>query len=69
MDPLTQVLVQRQMVQQPQQQPQLPVTPPNLPSRIPPEAQRFANAQKIQDAYRGGWQTNPVLLQAALGHQ
>lgn len=44
----------------------LPATPPNPHQHVPPEAQRFQNAQQIQDAYRGGWNTNPVLLQASL---
>lgn len=49
--------------------PQLPVTPPNVPSKIPPQGQRFENAQAIQDAYRGGWNPNPVLLRAQLGNK
>lgn len=60
MDPLTQQLLQRQMAQP------LPATPPNIPSKMPTQMQRFENAQKIQDAYRSGWATNPVLLQAQL---
>ena len=47
----------------------LPVVPPSTPSKVPPETQRFMNAQKIQDAYRGGWAPNPVLLRALLGHR
>lgn len=70
MDPLTQQLVQRQLAMGQQDSGSgLPVTPPNIPTRIPPEAKRFSNAQQIQDAYRGGWQPNPILLRAQLGNK
>lgn len=45
---------------------QVPAIPPNPQSHVPTAAQRFQNAQQIQDAYRGGWTPNPVLLQATL---
>lgn len=61
--PLFQQLMQRQMGK-PQAFPSSP--PPNPPSRVPPAAERWANAQKIQEAYANNWQPNPVLLQAAL---
>lgn len=60
MDPLTQVLVQRQMAQAP------PVLPTPT-SHIPPKAQRWENAQQLQQAYRGDWTPNPVLLRATQG--
>lgn len=63
MDPLTQQLLQRQLAQS---QP-VPVVPPNPTSHVPPKMKRWENAQAIQDAYRSGWATNPVLLQASLG--
>jgi hypothetical protein len=44
----------------------MPETPPNPTHRIPQAVQRFQNANAIQDAYRGGWAPNPVLLQASL---
>lgn len=44
----------------------VPATPPNPDPKLPSAEQRFSNAQQIQDAYRGGWETNPVLLQASL---
>jgi hypothetical protein len=46
--------------------PSMPVTPPSAPSRVPTQMNRFANAQKIQGAFRNGWQPNPVLLGASL---
>lgn len=52
MTPLEQQLLQRQG-------PVLPTTTP----RVPTKTQRYVNAQNIQDAYRNGWQPNPVLLQ------
>lgn len=72
MDPLTQQLLQRQLTQQSGTSPPTPA-PPSVPA-VPPnphphegsEADRFKNAQAIQAAYRGGWQPNPVLLQASL---
>lgn len=74
MDPLTQLLMQRQLSQQAppsQTQPQpTPVVPPSGGnSHVPTEVQRFENAQQIQNAYRSGGAINPVLLQAKLGHQ
>lgn len=84
MDPLTQQLIQRQLVQgqtppqagmpgpTPPQGPQasmpgpVPPTPPNPHPHLGSEAQRFANTQAIQNAYRGDWSPNPVLLQASL---
>lgn len=68
MDPLTQQLVNRQLQAQPQAPP-APVTLPNIPTRVPPQAKRFSNAQQIMEAYRSGWQPNPVLLRAQLGNK
>lgn len=44
----------------------VPAVPPNPSSRVPPAAQRFANAQAIQAAIRNNWSPNPTLLQASL---
>lgn len=67
MDPLTQELLQRQMGVG--AQPPTPAVPPNPPTRIPQATKRFINAQQIQNAYRGGWTPNPVLLRASLGNR
>lgn len=72
MDPLTQLLLQRAMAggagaQSPA--PPTPTVPPNPSTKVPQQAKRFANAQAIQDAYRGDWTPNPVLLRAQLGHR
>lgn len=66
MDSLTQLLVQRQLTPQ---EPQFPTAPvlPTPTTHIPPKAQRWANAQQLQDAYRGDWTPNPVLLRATQG--
>jgi hypothetical protein len=87
MDPLTQLLVQRQMNLPNAPQPispgvssappqtsiptqtALPAVPPNVPAKVPPQAKRWVNAQAIQDAYRGNWTPNPVLLRAQLGRR
>lgn len=78
MDPLTQALMQRQLTQpQPPEAPQpipssqapLPAVPPNPSTKVPQATKRFENTQKIMDAYRGGWATNPVLLRVQLGHK
>lgn len=63
MDQLTQLLLQRQMAQPPTQS--TPVVPPSGgTTHTPPEAKRFATAQAMMAAYRGGWQPNPMILQA-----
>ena len=46
-----------------------PVAYPNPDPKIPPAEDRFDNAQQIQDAYRNGWNPNPVLLRAQLGRR
>jgi hypothetical protein len=73
MDPLTEALIQRAMAsQQAPQEPQaapVPTVPPNPTTKVPQAAKRFANSQAIQDAYRGDWSPNPVLLRAQLGHR
>lgn len=73
MDPLTQQLIQRQMAgqgSQPPLQPQpMPSVPPNIPQHMPTQAQRWMNAQQIQNAYANGWTPNPILLRAVLGNR
>jgi hypothetical protein len=75
MDPLQEALIQRAIQAQGQAPPQGPApapvqaVPPNPTTKIPQAAKRFANAQAIQDAYRGNWTPNPVLLRADLGHR
>jgi hypothetical protein len=63
MDPLTQLLIQRQLAAQGEQP--VPSVLPNPDPKVPSEAKRFNNAQAIQNAYRNGWSPNPVLLQAS----
>lgn len=79
MDQLTQILLNRasQPVQQTGanqaqaglpsqiQSSSLPSVLPNPTRRLPSKIQRWSNAQQLQDAYRGGWTPNPVLLQAS----
>ena len=74
MDPLQEALIQRAMQAQGgsgQMPPQasLQAVPPNPTTKVPQAAKRFANAQQIEDAYRGDWSPNPVLLRADLGHR
>lgn len=70
MDPLTQLLLQRQMAQPPQQEAgPVPSVPPNPSTKVPQKDKRFANAQQLQDAYREGWAPNPMLLRLKLGHR
>ena len=47
--------------------PMPPVTPPTVPSRVPPQWQRFATAQSMQNGYRNGWQPNPMLTRVIDG--
>lgn len=63
MDELTQLLLNRQLP------PETPTVIPNPSTKVPQRVKRFNNAQAIQDAYRGGWETNPVLLRLQLGHR
>lgn len=71
MDDLFNLLMQRQLAQTGSNAPNLPVpaTPPTPSTKVPQRAKRFDNAQQIQDAYRNGWQPNPILLRAQLGHR
>lgn len=71
MDPLTQELLQRSMGGAPQGAPGppqggVPQVPPNPMPRVPQQMKRFNNAQQLQDAYRNGWQPNPMLLRAQM---
>lgn len=87
MDPLTQLMLQRQMGAAPQASPSgappIPTVPttmglPQAPTpavppsggttHTPPQAQRFANAQEMMEAYRNGWSPNPMLVQASNGN-
>lgn len=66
MDPLTQLLMQRQMDQPPQPSPvpQLPVVPPSGGgAHIPSEGQRFLTSQAMMNAVRNG--QSPLLTQIA----
>lgn len=47
MDTLLQTLLARQMEQ---------------PARSPTQTKRFETANTMQDAYRAGWDPNPILL-------
>lgn len=47
----------------------MPTVVPSIPAKVPPQATRWANAQKIQDAYANDWSPNPILLRAMLGHR
>lgn len=69
MDPLTQLLVERQMGAPDQTGAPTPTVMPNPTTKIPQKDKRFQNAQQIQDAYRNGWNPNPILLRAQLGHK
>jgi hypothetical protein len=64
MDPLTQLLMERQLAAQPQtQNPTMPMGSMGK-THTPPQAQRFLTAQKMMDAYRQNWTPNPMLIQA-----
>jgi hypothetical protein len=39
-----------------------PTATPSAPNHLPPAWQRFATAQKMQNAYKNNWQPNPVLM-------
>ena len=39
-----------------------PTSTPSAPSHLPTAWQRFATAQKMQNAYKNNWQPNPVLM-------
>lgn len=72
MDPLTQLLLQRQMGAQspPLPSPTTPVVPPSGGApHTPPEAQRFLNAQQMIAGYRNAWTPNPILTQVASGNK
>lgn len=64
MDPLFQQLMQRQLAQGQPPEP-TPSVPPNPSAKVPQRVQRFNNTQALQDAYRNGWQPNPMLLRAS----
>lgn len=44
----------------------VPTALPSSHANVPPEAQRAANANQIQNAYANNWNPNPVLLRAML---
>lgn len=69
MDSLQEALIQRAMQSQGAGQPAPSTVTPNPSTKVPQAAKRFANAQQIEDAYRGNWSPNPILLRASLGHR
>lgn len=66
---LLNLLVQRQIGGGAPSPSPVPAVPPNPQPKLPQSAKRWANAQQIQDAYRSGWNPNPVLLRAQLGNK
>jgi hypothetical protein len=45
----------------------MPTVTPSKPQHLPPAWQRWMVSQKMQQAYRNGWEPNPMLIQAAEG--
>lgn len=66
MDDLTQTLVDRQMKSQNESVSRPAVIPNASTGRIPPKQQRWANAQRIQNAWANGGDPNPTILQIML---
>lgn len=64
---LLNTLVSRQTTTPTQQS--VPAIPPSGgKTNTPPQVTRYSNAQQMMEAYRNGWNPNPLLLRASLGN-
>ena len=67
MDPLAQVLLNRETSGQRPYVADAPAEMPNTATKVPPAWQRYVTAQKMQRAYANGWEPNPMLIRVSDG--